>query len=85
MSESSRLQIEADVQVVVARSSQHQPQYTCPTCRAAVRRRPVEIFALKELANTLADKTGETKPKKGRKNDGDNSKIWDGFFPLRLL
>ncbi|KAF8070345.1 hypothetical protein FPV67DRAFT_1755391 [Lyophyllum atratum] len=65
-----------------------QPQYTCPTCREAVKNRPVEDFTLKGLVRTVTAAAGETSPRKhdnsGRapatalsRRDGP----WDGFFP----
>ncbi|KAA1472933.1 hypothetical protein DENSPDRAFT_839331 [Dentipellis sp. KUC8613] len=38
------------------------PPYTCPTCRVAVRNRPVEAFALKNLVHTVAEAKGERPP-----------------------
>lgn len=61
-----------------------QPQYTCPTCRAPVKSRPTEVFALKSLLRTFTTAMGENSPKKSKplhKAPADN--LWDGFFPRK--
>lgn len=67
-----------------------QPQYTCPTCREAVKNRPVEDFALKALVRTVAAAVGENSPRKqlaeipGRgttRAPPVKSDPWDIFFP----
>ncbi|GBE81316.1 hypothetical protein BKA93DRAFT_926182 [Sparassis latifolia] len=67
-----------------------QPQYTCPSCRAPVKSKPIEVFRLKHITRTVAAATGETSPKKAaparttrgvanRRAAADGP--WDGFFP----
>jgi len=71
---------------------QQAPQYTCPTCRATVQNKPVEVFALKALVRTIAAAAGESSPTKPPKvtnlRTGQNrvqgvqiTGPWDGFFP----
>lgn len=71
------------------------PPYTCPTCRKAVRNKPMEDYKLKALVHTLAEAAGETSPRKpvhgpGTSNGRAKGKTvmakngpWDGFFPAR--
>ncbi|TFY50541.1 hypothetical protein EVG20_g11459 [Dentipellis fragilis] len=47
--------------LTVMQNNSH-PPYTCPTCRVAVRNRPVEVFALKNLVHTVAEAKGERPP-----------------------
>lgn len=63
------------------------PVYTCPTCRKAVRNRPVEVFPLKAMVRVVAEAMGETSPQKpaagrreGKAPAGGNDGPWDGFF-----
>jgi len=71
------------------------PQYTCPTCRTAVRNRPVEVFALKALVRTIAAAAGESSPKKSppvmntragksRVQGAQTAGPWDKFFPKHM-
>ena len=39
-----------------------QPPYTCPSCRAPVKKRPIEAFALKSIVHTIAAAEGEQPP-----------------------
>ncbi|KAF5385909.1 hypothetical protein D9615_002359 [Tricholomella constricta] len=65
-----------------------QPDYTCPTCREAVKNRPVEDFTLKALVRTVATATGDASPRKPEKpgrvakaSISRESGPWDIFFP----
>ncbi|CAK5281344.1 unnamed protein product [Mycena citricolor] len=57
--------------VVAAMVAQHhqtsQPQYTCPSCRKAMKSKPTEDFALKALIHTLAAAIGQSDPKEARR------------------
>ncbi|KAL0072785.1 hypothetical protein AAF712_000548 [Marasmius tenuissimus] len=65
------------------------PQYTCPTCRAPVKSRPIEDYSLKAVVRTVAKAAREDSPKqprpqtnRGRRRGGPvNDGPWDGFFP----
>jgi hypothetical protein len=39
-------------------------EYTCPTCRNKVHRKPIEAFALKALVRKVASAQGEESPRK---------------------
>jgi hypothetical protein len=78
-----------------AAAYQQAPQYTCPTCRATVQNRPVEVFALKALVRTVATAAGESSPAKppavmnlragkSRVHGVQTIGPWDGFFPRRM-
>jgi len=64
----------------------HQPQpvYTCPSCRAEVKTRPAEEYALKALIRTIASVHGEQCPEKpgmvGRIGIVPRDAPWDRFF-----
>ncbi|KAJ6602184.1 hypothetical protein B0H10DRAFT_2081196 [Mycena sp. CBHHK59/15] len=64
-----------------------QPEYTCPTCRAAVLTRPVEDYSLKAIVRAVATSAGEASPqkdppavkrRKGKAKAADGP--LDGFF-----
>ncbi|KAJ6558510.1 hypothetical protein DFH09DRAFT_922415, partial [Mycena vulgaris] len=65
-----------------------QPEYTCPTCRAAVLTKPVEDYALKAIVQAVATSVGESSPKKDpvapkRRGKGKAKAVdgpFDGFF-----
>ncbi|KAK1225262.1 hypothetical protein PQX77_007788 [Marasmius sp. AFHP31] len=65
------------------------PGYTCPTCRASVKSRPIEDYSLKAVVRTVAKAAREDSPKqprpqinRGRRRGGPvNDGPWDGFFP----
>lgn len=74
---------------------QQAPQYTCPTCRATVQNRPVEVFTVKALVRTVAAAIGENSPKKppaamdiragkNRVQGVQTMGPWDGFFQRRI-
>ncbi|KAI0915749.1 hypothetical protein AcW1_003736 [Taiwanofungus camphoratus] len=83
----TRLQLE--MHIVMIQQQQPTPQYTCPSCRAVVKYRPVEVFTLKNVVRQIANVMGECEPihpaparttRSGaglRLVDGP----WDGFFP----
>ncbi|KAJ2931278.1 hypothetical protein H1R20_g5847, partial [Candolleomyces eurysporus] len=55
-----------------------QPQYTCPECRASVKTRPVENFAMKHFVRLSVEaKDGHPPPTPARHRGSP----WDGFFP----
>ena len=83
------LQAELDFEVAQYRFSQGipQPVYTCPTCRDVVRNKPVEIFALKTVVETISNAMGTTSPKatsaKGQKPASAGS--WDEIFAVDIV
>ncbi|KAJ7094009.1 hypothetical protein B0H15DRAFT_149725 [Mycena belliarum] len=54
------------------------PAYSCPKCRQKVRSKPIQNFALKGLVRIVADKVGESSPKK---LPGSSANVWSRFFP----
>ncbi|KAH8113505.1 hypothetical protein DFH11DRAFT_304147 [Phellopilus nigrolimitatus] len=58
------------------------PEYTCPTCRVAVKRKPVEVYALKEFVRKAAKLSGESEEGPRRANRAVGS-VFDGFFPKK--
>lgn len=68
---------------------QPQPEYTCPTCRKRVLKRPVEVYALKALARTIsaADKSeGRNIPPDEPVMERQRGQLvvvdpWEGLFP----
>ncbi|EPQ56971.1 hypothetical protein GLOTRDRAFT_137422 [Gloeophyllum trabeum ATCC 11539] len=56
------------------------PNYPCPVCRAPVKSRPVEVYALKNVAQTLGKAMGETCPREVLPPRG-RGREWDAFFP----
>ncbi|KAH8115506.1 hypothetical protein DFH11DRAFT_1543002 [Phellopilus nigrolimitatus] len=58
------------------------PEYTCPTCRVAVKRRPVEVYALKEFVRKAAKLLGESEEGPRRANRAVGS-VFDDFFPKK--
>jgi hypothetical protein len=83
------LHTELDLEVARYRFSQSipQPVYTCPTCRDVVRNKPVEIFALRSVVETISNAMGETSPKatsvKGKKPA--SAAPWDEIFPMDIV
>jgi len=83
------LHAELDLEVARYRFSQSipQPVYTCPTCRDVVRNKPVEIFALKSIVETISNAMGETSPKatsvKGEKPASAGP--WHEIFPMDIV
>ncbi|KXN90144.1 hypothetical protein AN958_04634 [Leucoagaricus sp. SymC.cos] len=65
------------------------PEYTCPTCRKRVYRRPVEVYALKSLVRTIsaANRAGKgdiplDQPFAERRHGHlVVADPWDGYFP----
>ena len=60
------------------------PTYSCPSCRAIITSRPVEVFALKNIVHAIASARGESPPKKAMPSNaapGSSGGPWDGFFP----
>ncbi|TFK53936.1 hypothetical protein OE88DRAFT_1625534, partial [Heliocybe sulcata] len=55
-----------------------QPSYTCPACRAPVKSKPVEAFALKKVVMTVAKASGESSP---QRRGAHAREPWEGFFP----
>jgi hypothetical protein len=51
------------------------PQYTCPTCRKVVTKKPVEDYTLKKVVSWVAGAMGETAPK-----TPPAANPWDRFF-----
>ncbi|EPQ57608.1 hypothetical protein GLOTRDRAFT_74505 [Gloeophyllum trabeum ATCC 11539] len=61
-----------------------QPGYTCPACRAPVKSRPVEVYALKNVVRTVGRALGESSPRKVLPPRGAGRQgPWDAFFPER--
>ncbi|KAL0581803.1 hypothetical protein V5O48_000171 [Marasmius crinis-equi] len=61
-----------------------QPPYTCPTCRAPVKSRPIEDYSLKAVVRTVAKAQRESSPRKPpppARRRGREEGPWDGFFP----
>ncbi|TCD60081.1 hypothetical protein EIP91_010775 [Steccherinum ochraceum] len=56
-----------------------QPEYSCPSCRVAVKNRPSEVFALKSTIRTVAAELEEPEPE-GVQGRGKHAGPWDGFF-----
>lgn len=57
------------------------PQYTCPSCRMAVTRRPVEDFKVKALVSWLGSVQG-IKPPESRIPPGTGDTVFDGYSLL---
>lgn len=57
------------------------PQFTCPSCRAAVTRRPIEDFKLKALASWLGSVQG-VEPPKPTTRPGKGNTVFDGYSLL---
>lgn len=57
------------------------PQYTCPTCRAAVTRRPIEDFKVKALVLWLGSVEGVEPPDMGGQ-PGTGDTLFDGYLLL---
>ncbi|CAK5262431.1 unnamed protein product [Mycena citricolor] len=49
--------------MVTWRYQTSQPQYTCPSCRKAMKSRPTEDYTLKALIHVLATSIGQLDPK----------------------
>jgi Zinc finger, C3HC4 type (RING finger) len=57
------------------------PNYTCPTCRMPVTRKPVEDFTLKKVVSWVANVQGENPPKSTPPAfGGKKSGPWDVYF-----
>ena len=57
------------------------PQYTCPSCRVAVTRRPVEDFKVKALVSWLGSVQG-IEPPESRIPPGTGDTVFDGYALL---
>jgi len=57
------------------------PQYTCPSCRKAVTRRPIEDFKVKALVSWFGEVHGVEPPKSGIP-PGKGSTEFDGYYLL---
>jgi len=59
------------------------PCYTCPACRAPVKSKPVEVYALKKVTRTAAKALGESSPQRvlPARGEAHAGSSWDGFFP----
>lgn len=57
------------------------PEYTCPSCRTAVTRRPVEDFKLKALVSWLSSVQG-VKPPKPIVPPGTGDAVFNGYSLL---
>ena len=57
------------------------PQYTCPSCRAAVTRKPVEDFKVKSLVLWLGSVQGLKPPESGIPA-GTGGTMFDGYALL---
>jgi hypothetical protein len=81
--------VQLDLEVAQYRISQSMPQpvYTCPTCRGVVRNKPVEIFALKSVVETISNAMGETIPKAKsvKSNKTGSAEPWHGILPLNIV
>ncbi|KZS99752.1 uncharacterized protein LAESUDRAFT_765218 [Laetiporus sulphureus 93-53] len=84
LSAQQRIELESQLRIAIL---QHHPDYTCPSCRAVVKERPIEVYAIKSVVRSAAGAAGETSltkyaPSNARNHGGhrlDNP--WDGFFP----
>ncbi|THG94733.1 hypothetical protein EW145_g8087 [Phellinidium pouzarii] len=57
------------------------PVYTCPTCRVAVRTRPVTVYTLKAVVRKVARLMGDGEGSPRRIVNRAVGSIWAGFFP----
>ncbi|KAF9021867.1 hypothetical protein BDZ89DRAFT_1042522 [Hymenopellis radicata] len=65
------------------------PVFTCPTCREAIRTRPIESFALRRLVQSVAGAQGEaeeiagnaTSTERGQRHATVEGDPWSRFFP----
>ena len=57
------------------------PQYTCPSCRMTVTRRPVEDFKVKSLVSWLGSVQG-IEPPESRIPPGTGDTVFDGYSLL---
>jgi len=57
------------------------PQYTCPSCRTVVTRRPVEDFKVKTIVSLLGSVQG-IKPPESRIPPGTGDTMFDGYSLL---
>lgn len=81
----------SQISAVIALSAVPHPQYTCPFCRANVKSKPVEVYALKNLVRIVAKAEGEgeesprkevpSKEKGKRSGPVLSQGPWDRFFP----
>jgi hypothetical protein len=54
------------------------PQYTCPSCREVVTRRPVEDFKVKALVSWLGSVQG-IEPPEGESQPGPGNTLFDSY------
>jgi len=80
-----RNQLEAQMRVIM--NQLPDPEYTCPTCRAPVKARPAEVYALKSIIHAVGAAVGESSPKPAapfrRHGPGHIHRPedpWDAFF-----
>lgn len=66
---------EAQLLIQEHRSRKSERVYSCPTCRAVVKARPVEVFLLKDIVGRIAEMRGEKAPK-----EVNTKGVWDKYF-----
>jgi hypothetical protein len=77
--EGLRAQFQAQLRTMYQPPGPH-PEYTCPSCRAVVKSRPVPEYTLKAAVRAIASATGEGSPKKTGGAVGTRDASWDKFF-----
>ena len=75
----SRAKIESHIQHMELHVAQ--PPYSCPSCRTAVKKRPIEAFALKAIVRTIAAAEDEQGPQEATIRGATRENPWEGFFP----
>ncbi|KAK0501948.1 hypothetical protein EDD18DRAFT_1346511 [Armillaria luteobubalina] len=65
-----------------------EPKYKCPMCRERVRQKPVEVFVMKSIVETMAavqgqDRLSNTGEGARAGNIAEPNDPWDRFFPYR--
>ncbi len=65
----------------------YDPDYICPMCHNPAFNRPVEVYTMKSLVQTVTTAQGEGSPRSGSRAHGSNANRvggvdqWDRFFP----
>ncbi|KAK0207537.1 hypothetical protein IW262DRAFT_1302610 [Armillaria fumosa] len=69
------------------RKALHGPVFTCPKCHKVIKNRPVQVYAMKNMAGKVTSALGEeepedTNPRHGGKLVSGRDNPWDKFFPF---